>query len=36
MAFFALISIAGATLLQLKQDAAVLDADSKEYPVTKV
>jgi len=34
MAFFALIAIATATLLQLKQDAAALD--SKEYPVTKV
>jgi hypothetical protein len=34
MAFFALIAIAGATLLQLRQDAAALD--SKEYPVTKV
>lgn len=35
MRFFTL-TLAAATLLQLKQDAAALDKDSKEYPVTKV
>jgi chromosome segregation ATPase len=36
MRCFALLVLGAATLLQLKQDAAFLDADSKEYPVTKV
>ena len=36
MRCFALLALGAATLLQLKQDAAFLDQDSKEYPVTKV
>jgi len=36
MQCFALLTIAAATLLQVRQDAAALDTDSKEYPVTKV
>jgi len=36
MRCFALLALGAATLLQLKQDSAFLDADSKEYPVTKV
>merc|ERR1719487_506302 len=36
MRCFALLVLGAATLLQLKQDAAFLDQDSKEYPVTKV
>jgi hypothetical protein len=36
MRCFTLFALTAATLLQLKQDAAALDADSKEYPVTKV
>ena len=36
MRCFALLVLGAATLLQLKQDAAFLDNDSKEYPVTKV
>merc|ERR1719487_1234824 len=36
MRCFALLVLGAATLLQLKQDAAFLDADSKEYPVTIV
>jgi len=36
MRCFALLTLAAATLLQLRQDAAALDTESKEYPVTKV
>jgi hypothetical protein len=36
MRCLALLVLGTATLLQLKQDAAFLDQDSKEYPVTKV
>jgi chromosome segregation ATPase len=33
---FTLLTLAAATLLQLKQDAKFLDSAAKEYPVTKV